>query len=159
MDIIITTARIEDVPDLIASAAALFREDAGRRDPHVDVEWATRNGLGYYADMVTNPKSLALLARVGAPDGLVVGHLTGQVRQPNEVRPTAAVAELVSIRVAEETRGQGVGARLVDEFLAWAKNQGANQAIVSAFASNHDAIRFYEVHGFAPMNVSLQIGL
>ncbi|MEV1169979.1 GNAT family N-acetyltransferase [Nonomuraea sp. NPDC049784] len=159
MSLVITVARVGDVHALIQSAGSLFQEDGGRRDPFMDAGWPTRSGLDYYMGMITNPGSLALLARRDSTEGAVVGHLTGQMRAPNERRPKAVVAELVSIRVAEEERDHGVGAKLVEHFFAWAKAQGANQATVSAYASNTDAIRFYQARRFQPELIQLKIDL
>ncbi|MFI6325481.1 GNAT family N-acetyltransferase [Nonomuraea sp. NPDC050556] len=152
----IEVATLDDLPDLIASAAALFREDAGTRDPYVDVEWAERSGEPYYSDMITNPRNLALLVR---SDGATVGHLTAQLGPPRETRPDAVVASLMSLHVEASARSRGVGALLVEEFFSWARAQGANQAIVSAFAANVDAIRFYQARGFAPDTLSLKTDL
>ncbi|GIH77007.1 GNAT family N-acetyltransferase [Planobispora longispora] len=159
MDIIIVTATAGDVPALMVSAGALFREDGGRRDPFMDVEWPERDGRDYYTMMATGPACLALLARLATPDGPVIGHLTGQMKEPDALRPGVVAAELVSMRVAEEWRSRGVGAQLVDRFLAWAGEKGANRATVSAYAANSDAIRFYRAHGFVPMSLSLQADL
>ncbi|GGS56472.1 hypothetical protein GCM10010156_13820 [Planobispora rosea] len=156
MEFFISAATAEDVPGLMLSAGALFREDGGRRDPFVDVEWPERDGRDYYTMMVDDPGRLALTARLGTPDGLLIGHLTGQMRAPDAVRPEAVVADLVSMRVAEEWRGRGVGERLADRFLDWAREKGANRAVVSAYAANSGAIRFYRARGFVPMSLSLQ---
>ncbi|MFF0774720.1 GNAT family N-acetyltransferase [Nonomuraea wenchangensis] len=155
MDAFIEVARPEDVPALVRSAAALFREDGGRRDPHMDVDWPERDGSAYYDGMVTGPDTLALLVRLGGPGGPVAGHLTGQLRAPDELRPDAVVAVLVSMRVAEELRGKGVGTELVGRFLAWAQERGANEASVSAYVANTGALRFYEACGFEPHEVTL----
>ncbi|MEV0231599.1 GNAT family N-acetyltransferase [Nonomuraea sp. NPDC050786] len=159
MSFVIAVARVEDVSALIQSAESLFREDGGRRDPFVDANWPTQKGHDYYMGMITNPKSLVLLARRDSIEGEVVGHLTGQIKAPNELRPNAVVAELVSLRVMENERGHGVGAKLVDDFFAWAKTQEANQATVSAYASNTDAIRFYQAQGFESDLIQLKIDL
>ncbi len=50
----------------------------------------------------------------------------------------------------------GVGERLVGEFLAWARERGAERASVTAYADNGCAIRFYERYGFRPRSVSLE---
>ncbi len=62
--------------------------------------------------------------------------------------------------VLEGYRGQGVGARLVDEFLGWAWSRGAERAsVVVAYAANERAIRFYQRAGFRPKSVSLERGI
>ncbi|MEU5398214.1 GNAT family N-acetyltransferase [Streptomyces sp. NPDC005963] len=52
--------------------------------------------------------------------------------------------------------GGGLGTRLVEHFLAWAKEMGADLAEVIAYSSNADAIRFYERNGFASQPVAPQ---
>jgi len=52
-----------------------------------------------------------------------------------------------------------VGALLVDEFLAWARERGAPHAVVTAFAANESAQRFYERQGFASHTVTLRTRL
>jgi GNAT superfamily N-acetyltransferase len=47
-----------------------------------------------------------------------------------------------------------VGSLLVQHFLAWARERGARQASVTAYAANQAAQRFYERHGFAPASIT-----
>jgi GNAT superfamily N-acetyltransferase len=65
------------------------------------------------------------------------------------------VAVLESMRVHDGWRGAGVGSRLIEEFLAWARSRGANEAVVHAYATNTRALRFYRARGFAAQQVSL----
>lgn len=51
--------------------------------------------------------------------------------------------------------GAGVGSRLVEAFLAWSRERGAERFHVSAYAANASAIRFYRRHGFVPLSVEL----
>ena len=67
---------------------------------------------------------------------------------------TAAVAVLESMRVAPDPRSAGVGSLLIQHFFAWARERGARQASVTAYAANHAAQRFYERHGFAPASIT-----
>ncbi|MCR6482417.1 GNAT family N-acetyltransferase [Amycolatopsis sp. OK19-0408] len=139
----------EDVPELIKSAAALFVEDGGSRDPFLDTGWPAREGLVYYTGRVQDPDCLCLLAGDGA------GHLIGRLLPPDELRPGAVRAQLESMRVAPERRREGVGGELVDAFLTWAGDRGANEVTVSAYARNETALAFYENRGFRPFLVTL----
>ncbi|MCT9108423.1 GNAT family N-acetyltransferase [Streptomyces mirabilis] len=56
-------------------------------------------------------------------------------------------------------RRDRIGRRMVDEFRSWAKESGAASAQVTAYASNAEAIRFYERNGFAPQSVTLEAAL
>lgn len=134
---------------LVASAAALFAEDGGRHDPFMDTGWPAREGHSYYAGLVEDPQCLCLLADGGA------GHLIGRLRRPDPLRPDAVTAVLESMRVAPERRREGIGGALVDRFLAWARERGASEMSVQAYAQNAGALAFYRAHGFRPFLVAL----
>ena len=145
-------AGADDVADIVELSSALFREDAGQRDPFTNLGWPEEEGWEYFAGLVAGDLSLCLLA--GSADG-VVGYLAGYVRERTVLRPVK-VAELESMYVQGGYRGQGVGARMVDEFLEWAALRGAERALVTAYAANELAIRFYRGMGFRPKSVFLE---
>lgn len=145
----------DDVPEIVALNAALFREDAGRRDPFTDQGWPGREGREYFAGFLARDGSLGLLAESGDE---VVGYLVGYVRDGSSLRPVR-MAELESMYVLEEYRCRGVGARLVGEFLRWARERGAERASVTAYAANTGAVRFYERSGFRPKSLTLEAGI
>ncbi len=126
-----------DVPEVVGLSAALFREDAGQRDPSMNLDWPAEEGRGYFAGLEA------------------VGYLAGRLRDADTLRPVG-VAELESMYVREGSRDSGVGARLVEEFLGWARERGAERASVTAYAANERAIRFYERLGFAARSLSLE---
>lgn len=155
MTVAIHTATPTDVDALVASVAGLFREDGGRHDPYMDLDWPARDGASYYASLVGDPACLLALARDGER---VVGHLIGKLAEPGDLR-TARFAILESMRVAPQSRGKGVGALLVARFRAWATQHGAEQASVTAFAGNAGAQRFYTRHGFVPQAITFRAPL
>ncbi|WP_329047227.1 GNAT family N-acetyltransferase [Amycolatopsis sp. NBC_01488] len=138
----------EDVPELLRSAAALFAEDGGRRDPFMDTGWPAREGHAYYAGLVQDPACLCLLAGDG--------HLVGRLRRPDPLRPGAVTAVLESMRVGPAHRRTGVGAELVAAFLSWAEENGANEITVQAYTANEDALAFYRAQGFEPFSLTLR---
>lgn len=145
-------AGVEDVAEIVELSGALFREDAGRRDPFVNLGWPEEEGREYFAGLVRGEGSLCLLAGLA---GRTVGYLAGRVGEGTTLRPVK-VAELESMYVREGYRDLGVGARLVDEFLGWAWSRGAERASVVAYAANERAIRFYQRSGFRPRSVALE---
>ncbi|MER6243911.1 GNAT family N-acetyltransferase [Streptomyces griseorubiginosus] len=145
-------ARPEDIPGLVASSAGLFAEDAGTRDPSVDVDWPRRHGAESFAAALADPARLVLAVDHG---GEVVGHLTGTLTEPSAVRPVKS-ATLNALYVRPAHRRGRVGGRLVAEFLSWAEARGATQAEVAAYTANPDAIRFYERQGFGAHAVTLR---
>lgn len=150
--VIVRRARAEDIPGLVASSAGLFAEDGGTRDSSVNVDWPREHGARSFAEALEDPARLVLTVE---HDGQVVGHLLGSVTGPTEKR-TVTSATLVSIYVRPEHRRARAGDRLVEEFLDWARRQGAEHAEVTAYTANADAIRFYERGGFAAMTVTLR---
>ncbi|HEX6345369.1 GNAT family N-acetyltransferase [Umezawaea sp.] len=150
----VRTATAADLEAVVASAAALFAEDGGTRDPHVDTTWPARHGHEHYGAAIADPDVLCLVAVV---DDQVVGHLVGRLKGPNPTRPTVVGAELESVRVAEPRRGGGLGTALNGAFTAWARDRGVTEVTVHAFASNTAAIRFYESHGYVPASLQLRL--
>lgn len=143
----------ENVPELVASAAAMFAEDAGARDPMMDLGWPEREGAAYYQGLVEDGDALCLLAH--ADSGEAAGHLIGRLLPVSELRPGAVRAVLESMRVAAGRRREGVGEALVTAFVDWACGRGATELAVQAYAENEGATAFYRAQGFRPFEVRL----
>jgi GNAT superfamily N-acetyltransferase len=159
MTVTVTAATHDDLDALVASVAGLFREDAGRHDPLMDLDWPAREGAAYYAELMTDEACLLVLARDGAGAGdRVVGHLVGRLRPPSSLQ-TGCLAVLESMRVAPQARRAGAGTLLVGQFFTWARERGAQQASVTAYAANDAALRFYTRHGFVPQSVTSRAAL
>jgi GNAT superfamily N-acetyltransferase len=142
---------LDDVEAFAASSARLFAEDAGTHDPLRSQDWPRTHGAQWAEKCLGDPSMVVLLAWDGAD---VVGHLLGVAGQPSPMW-TAGRAELVSMYVAPAWRGRKVGSRMVDEFVTWARDRGAARLLVTAYAANDGAIRFYRRHGFTPLSVTL----
>ena len=156
MTIRIGTATTDDLPDIVASADALFATDAGAHNAAAtNLRWASENGIAYYTSLLANNDNLVLLARDGNE---VAGHLVGRLEGPGSVHPIR-LADLESIHVHSAHRNRGVGEQLVTAFLAWAAEKGAQRATVTAYAANDGARRFYARHGFAVRSVTLDLDL
>jgi GNAT superfamily N-acetyltransferase len=151
-EIVVRRATPADVPGWLESSAALFAEDAGTRDPTMNTNYPHELGVQGYTDLLAQPDRLTLVAVAG---GLVVGHLTGKLAEPQPVRPIR-VATLSSLYVRPTYRSHRVGARFVAEFRQWAKENDVDRIAVVAFAGNEAAIRFYQREGFLPMTVTLE---
>lgn len=73
----------------------------------------------------------------------------GMVRgAPHDADPEAAY--LISMWVAPEVRGRGVGAALVDEVAAWARGRGLRRLVLDVAVQNAWALKLYERCGFVP---------
>lgn len=156
-DVNVRAARRSDLATIVGFSDALFREDAGTRDPFMNLAWAWEAGAAYFAGRLAAAAALTLIAEADAEADAVarpVGYLTGYLRQADGLR-TVPIAELESVFVDPAFRGQEVGARLVGAFVEWSRDRGARRVAVSAYAANDGAVRFYRRLGFAPLNVSL----
>jgi GNAT superfamily N-acetyltransferase len=131
--------------------AGLFAEDSARHDPAVDQDWPVREGARYFAELLGTDRAHGWLALDGdTPIGYAAGRLVG----PHDLRPVTR-AELESIFVVPDRRGDGVGAALVAECARWAERCGAVELTVTAYAANERAVAFYARHGFAARSVVL----
>jgi GNAT superfamily N-acetyltransferase len=147
----VRAATVEDLDGVVAASAALFAEDAATRDKLRNPGWPEAYGAQWCADLLADPQVLVLVASL---QGAVVGHLVGTFSEPSDMW-TVSRAELVSMFVQNTHRGRGVGGRLVDAFANWAKERGAARLHVTAYATNEDALRLYQSHGFAPLSITL----
>jgi GNAT superfamily N-acetyltransferase len=150
--VLVRTAIPSDVAALIDLCAGLFAEDGGRRDPAIDRGWPRREGGSYFSQVIDGTETLGIVAEI---DGVAAGYLVGRMRDPVDARPIR-VAVLEAMYVQPDRRRRGVGAALVSEFRAWAGQRRADRLSVTAYATNTEAIRFYEREGFAARSLSLE---
>jgi len=110
------------VPDRVFFTADQQRSVLERRDPHFHQVWV---------GLCESPAE-------------VVGELEVVRGLWPKNRHTATLAMVVK----DGARGRGIGSALLRELWAWAEAEGVVKLCLSVFASNGDAIRFYERHGF-----------
>jgi GNAT superfamily N-acetyltransferase len=145
----IRTATEADIDGLVTSYISLFAADAPR-DRNRNPNWPHDHGAEWTKANLANPDWLVLLAYA---DGTVVGHLDGAYHPPSNMWK-AARATLISMAVHADWRSRGVGTQLVDRFKEWARERGAVQLRVTAYAANEGAIRFYRRNGFTPLEIT-----
>ena len=122
----------------------LFTSDASR------VAELARD-LGY--DVSRNDASVRIAAldarRECAYAGLMEGVLVGWVHATDRrLLQEPAVLEIGGLVVAEESRGRGVGQRLVEAVNRWGRQRGHTQLLVRSNVTRSDAHGFYEGLGF-----------
>jgi ribosomal protein S18 acetylase RimI-like enzyme len=92
-------------------------------------------------------------------DGRVVGfvniecasHPDAPVFRPREF------AHIENAVVCEALRGKGIGHRLFDAVVAWAKERGLQHVQVSVWHENEGAREFYLSQGFRPITVRMEL--
>lgn len=75
-------------------------------------------------------------------------YLVRLLRYPSRMAPTEDFPAQLHLNVLAETRGQGVGSRLLDAHLACLERRGVGGVQLSTTRENEAAIRLYEKVGF-----------
>jgi GNAT superfamily N-acetyltransferase len=122
------------------------------RDREVPFEqsWETRRGLerGWLS---SEPRSFVLVAQDG--DGCV-GYAFVRVRSGDGFAASWSVsdplAELATLAVLPEVRGQGVGSALLDAVESTLRDLGIRDMVIAVVTNNKDAMRLYERRGAVP---------
>jgi ribosomal protein S18 acetylase RimI-like enzyme len=72
--------------------------------------------------------------------------------------PVQGEVELISMWVAPEGRGSGVGDALVEAIARWTSGQGAHRLVLAVRQANRRAIAFYERQGFRDVGSASAVG-
>lgn len=88
-----------------------------------------------------------------ADDGSLVGLVTGLPDPEHDRR-----VELISMWVAPEHRGVGVGAGLVEAVCEWAADRGDDEVRLHVVIGNSSAERLYERCGFRSTGATVDMG-
>jgi len=151
---------------------AAFAVRAARRDDlDALVALFAADALGGHGD-TTDPAArpayaAALEAILASPrDRLLVGEIDGRVVATGQLSLIPALphrgrirAVIEAVQVAEDLRGQGLGARLIAALIAEARAGGAGVVELTSNARRLDAHRFYERLGFAKSHVGFKLPL
>jgi [ribosomal protein S18]-alanine N-acetyltransferase len=115
-------------------------------------------GLGGYRKMLSNPKSVLLVALtptspispIGSispisPFNPIIGLFSGEV--------VVDELQIDNLAVAEQWRRQGIGEALLKSALSKASGLGASAATLEVRSANATARAFYEKEGFTPVGL------
>lgn len=93
-----------------------------------------------------------------APDGRIVATYQITFISGLSLRATRR-AQVESVRVASDLRGQGVGGQLIADAKARALAAGCGLLQLTMNRSRADSARFYESHGFVPSHTGFKLDL
>lgn len=150
----IRPAKISEINTIQDLSHALFESD-GPRDKHLNHNWPYEDGKKYFKKRIIDPEYICVVADI---NNEVIGYLSGAVLPVDSWRPVKRT-ELENMFVAEKFRREGVGKKLIEEFIKWSKGKKADKATVDVYASNKKAIKFYKREGFTPEALNLEIYL
>jgi diamine N-acetyltransferase len=118
----------------------------------------------YFRRALGPPKSLEEVETIlAAPDEVVLVAEDGEVlcglvhallydTPPIPAMTPSRRAHVDSLVVRGDVRRRGVGRRLMDEIVAWARDKGASEVVLTVWAGNVAAERFYTDLGFGQVN-------
>jgi GNAT superfamily N-acetyltransferase len=145
-------------------------------DKHVNIEFASADDLPSLADLLAelftleadfqpdrNKQLAGLKLILDHPDmgRLFVLRVEGKVAGMANALITISTAEgrrvllLEDVIVKSTHRGAGLGRRLVEHVLAWAKAEGISRVTLLADKDNASALGFYQQLGFKPSAMSV----
>jgi GNAT superfamily N-acetyltransferase len=143
-DIVIEAADSRDVPALLQLLAELFAQEHDFR-PDTDKQL----------------HGLRLILAHPERGRLFVARRSGEVVAMANALFTISTAEggpvvlLEDVVVSSRYRGSGIGSRLLDHILQWAREEGFLRVSLVTDADNHGAQRFYQRLGFTPSEMKL----
>ena len=143
--------RLNELRDLWL-ALHRYHHEIGSRPLVADEEFSWRQRRTQYERWLEAGEALLLLAqREGRPVGYILAHLQDG---PDDTYPLGErYAEIYTLSVAPEVRGQGIGGLLMDALEARLGSLGIRDIAVSAMVENASARRFYARRGFVPREV------
>jgi GNAT superfamily N-acetyltransferase len=131
--VIIRKGRSQDIPALVELLKELFTIEEDFEFDQVK----QKAGLKMFLDKESDERILF----VAESDGEVIGMCSAQTLiSTAEGAKSAMIEDMV---VKEGFRGQGVGKRIMDEIVAWAKKSGITRLQLFADKNNSKAIWFY----------------
>jgi len=154
MEAEIRKAETNDIEKIQNLNAELSRKEAEEYDSTIDPEWTlTEEAAGWYWERINKEKGFA---RVVEENGEVIGYTVGVVGSAEEFRTTDTLAEIETMYLQPEHRGQGFGTQLMQNFKHWAEEKDADRLRVEASAQNKRAIKFYMENGFKDYKFTLE---
>lgn len=154
--IIIRKATKKDLGDVLRLNLDLFKKEYKEYDKKLNLKWTYgKIGKAYFLKRILGKDSFVLIAE---NEGKIISYLCGSVKKsPYDYRKIKMFGELENMIVSKEFRGQGIGEKLVKEFLKWCKAQKADCISVNASVQNEKGIKFYRKMGFRDYSLTLEI--
>ena len=138
MDVTIRTARPEDIPCMADLLVELFSIET---DFTPDVEKQVR-GL---SALVAGPQGRACVL-VAEQGGMIAGMATVQTQISTAEGGRVGLVE--DVVVHRDFRGRGIGTRLIEAVVDWARSHGLTRLQLLADRDNHRALDLYASRGW-----------
>lgn len=148
---VIRLARIDEVKDLQILNDEVFIDNQ-KYDSDLDMNWARSDkGREYFTKLLSNPNAFCLFAEENKK---IVGYIAAAPKDISYRK--SKYIEIENMGVIPEYRSKGIGAKLIQKCLEWAKSKGSQKVYVNSYFKNIKAISFYKKNGFSEIDVSLE---
>lgn len=150
----IRNAKTADVKAIQELNKQLSEKEASEFDETINTEFTlTEEAEEWYKQRITGEDGFVRLVE---DSGEVVGYAIGGLHNAEEFRHTDKLAEIESMYLKPEYRGQGLGTQLVEKLRKWAIENNADRLRAEASAGNKAGIRFYRNKGLKDYSVTLE---
>lgn len=124
-------------------------------DSKLNIDWEyAKYGESEIKKIASQEKGQTFVAQ---HEGKLIGYISGSIKTEEYNLPHAClVAEIINVSVLPQYQSYGVGAKLVDKFTNWSKEQGAQISRVNSYIKNKRAINFYEELGYNHIDITLE---
>ena len=151
-------AKIEDIPRILELLVQVDMVHHNGR-PDIFKGPATKYSEEELLEIINDEKSPVFVCL--DEDGVVLGHAFCQHKQVlgDRVLTDIRTLYIADICVDEASRGKGVGKKLYEHVMDYARDNGFYNVTLNVWDCNPDAYRFYEKMGFKVQKTGMEIVL
>lgn len=121
-------------------------------DDDLIVDFAsTPRGEQFFREAIERNDGCCLVAE---EDGNFLGYVNGGTKDVPYRK--SKYFEIENLGVIPDRKGTGLGSRLLESVIEWAKSNGYQKIYVESYANNQEALAFYRKHGFGDIDISLE---
>lgn len=106
---------------------------------------------------IADPSMLVLVAERADQGraGDILGYVYAGIEPASFKELRERAGYIHDLLIADDARGAGIGARLLEEAVAWLRDQGMPRVLLWTAAQNAGARRLFEAHGFRATMVEM----
>jgi ribosomal protein S18 acetylase RimI-like enzyme len=152
MPAVINKAQSADIKDLVRLNGVVQDFHAQLSPDIFRLDWASSDLEAFWADRLVDKNSKVIIAKI---NNHVVGYVWFEIqnREQDALHVRRRRIYVHHIAVDEGTRGEGVGAKLLNQAELEAERAGIFNVVLDAWASNTNAQDFFSARGYEPVNV------
>lgn len=146
-----TDVRVRTATDADLDAAARVFSEENRLHatllPHIFRVAEPVISEAWLQEVLADPRRSLLVGEVGEEVAAVL-LIRVQSAPENPIYRPCRSAYIEEMAVLASHRGRGVGARMMESAVEWARDRGAEEILLDVWEANEEAISFYEKLGF-----------